>query len=53
MVQHFSGQLSGLSIEQKQESEESSKCIRDCKEYLDLSDVQRQSDIVCRLKFYF
>lgn len=47
LVQPFRGQISGLTIEQKEESKE--QCVRDCQQYLDLPDVQTQSNVV-RLK---
>ena len=46
MAQHFHGQLSGLIIEQKEELQRSSECIRDCHQYLDISDVKTDSNIV-------
>lgn len=48
MVQHFRGQLSGLSIEQKEELQRSSDCIRDCRQYLDVLDAQHGANVVCR-----
>ncbi|CAF1250602.1 unnamed protein product [Rotaria sordida] len=45
LVQHFHGQLSGLTIEQKEELQRSSNCIRECHQYLDISDVQSQSNV--------
>ena len=48
MSQYFHGQLSGLSIEQKEEMQ---SCIQNCQQYLDMPDVQVQSNIVYRLKF--
>jgi hypothetical protein len=58
MVQHFHGQLSGLSIEQKEELPRSVSCIQDCTQYLDMPDVQTQIGVVRRFKlltksFYF
>jgi hypothetical protein len=50
MAQHFHGQLSGLLIEQKEELKRSDSCIRDCQQYLELPDVQSESDVVCRFK---
>ena len=47
MAQYFHGQLSGLMIEQMEDGERLVSCIRDCQEYLDMPDVQSQSDIVC------
>jgi hypothetical protein len=46
MAQHFHGHLSGLSIEQKEDSESSTACIRDCQEYLEMPDVPKESGIV-------
>ncbi|CAF4559384.1 unnamed protein product [Rotaria sp. Silwood2] len=45
MVQHFHGQLSGLSIEQKEALPDSVSCIQDCKQYLDMPDIQIQPSI--------
>jgi hypothetical protein len=53
MAQHFYGQLSGFSIEQKEELDRSVSCIRDCQQYLDMPDIQSQSDVVCRFKRLF
>jgi hypothetical protein len=47
MAQHFHGQLSGLLIEQKEEIDRSVACIQDCQQYLDMPDIQSQSDLVC------
>lgn len=47
MAQYFHGQLSGLMIEQMEEAENLVSCVRDCQEYLDMPDVQSQSDMVC------
>lgn len=46
MVQHFHGELSGLTIEQKEELQRSSDCIRDCHQYLDISDIQSETGLV-------
>ena len=46
MTQYFHGQLSGLTIEQKEEIDRSAGCIRDCQQYLDMPDVQAQTDLV-------
>lgn len=46
MVQLFHGQLSGLIIQQKEELQRSSDCIRDCHQYLDVAGVKPQSDVV-------
>ncbi len=51
MAQYFHGQLSGLVIEQKKEIEPTNTCIRDCQQYLDMPDIQSQSDIVCLWEF--
>ncbi|CAF4419397.1 unnamed protein product [Rotaria sp. Silwood2] len=45
LVQHFHGQLSGLVIEQKEELQRSSNCIRECHQYLDIPDVQSGSNV--------
>ncbi|CAF1423677.1 unnamed protein product [Rotaria magnacalcarata] len=45
MVQHFHGQLSGLSIEQKEELQRSSECIQDCHQYLDIPDVHHETNL--------
>ncbi|CAF2577588.1 unnamed protein product [Rotaria sp. Silwood2] len=45
MVQHFHGQLSGLSIEQKEALPDSISCIQDCQQYLDMPDIQIQPSI--------
>ncbi|CAF2965080.1 unnamed protein product [Rotaria sp. Silwood2] len=45
LVQHFHGQLSGLIIEQKEELQRSSNCIRECHQYLDIPDVQSGSNV--------
>jgi hypothetical protein len=50
MSQYFHGQLSGLLIEQKEELDRSISCIQDCQQYLDMPDVQSESNIVCRFK---
>jgi hypothetical protein len=52
MAQHFHGQLSGLLIEQKEEIDRSVSCIRDCQQYLDMPDVQTESGVVCRFRFF-
>lgn len=46
MVQHFHGQLSGLIIEQKEELQRSSNCIRDCHQFLDIIDIERNDGLV-------
>ncbi|CAF3887254.1 unnamed protein product [Rotaria sordida] len=45
MAQHFHGELSGLSIEQKEELPDSISCIQDCQQYLDMPDIQVQSNM--------
>lgn len=45
MVQHFHGQLSGLIIEQKEELQRSSNCIRDCHQFLDIIDIERNDGL--------
>ncbi|CAF3271573.1 unnamed protein product [Rotaria socialis] len=45
MVQHFNGQLSGLTIEQKEEFPKTQSCIQDCQQYIDMPDIQEQSSI--------
>jgi len=46
MVQYFQGDLSGLIIEQKEELSRSVACTQDCQQYLDMPDIETQSDIV-------
>lgn len=46
MVQHFRGELSGLTIEQKEELQRSSGCTRDCRQYLDISNMQPETGVV-------
>ena len=46
MAQPFHGHLSGLSIEQKEDTERSAACIRDCQEYLEMPDVPNESGVV-------
>lgn len=46
MVQHFHGQLSGLVIEQKEELQRSSNCVRDCHQYLDIIDLEKEDGLV-------
>jgi hypothetical protein len=48
MVQHFHGQLSGFVIEQNEELQRSSDCIRDCHQYLEIPDVQKQPGVVSK-----
>jgi hypothetical protein len=48
LAQHFHGELSGLVIEQKQELQRSSNCIRDCHQYLDMPDVQSEAGVVSK-----
>jgi hypothetical protein len=43
MVQHFHGQISGLTIEQKQEIPRSTGCIQECHQYLDMPDIKSQA----------
>lgn len=50
MAQHFRGQLSALTIEQKEDLPKSQSCTQDCLQYLDLPDLHAQSGIVCNLK---
>ena len=50
MAQHFHGHLSGLSIEQKEDSDLSVACIRDCQEYLEMPDIPDETSVVSRLK---
>ncbi|CAF0822901.1 unnamed protein product [Rotaria sp. Silwood1] len=45
LVQHFHGQLSGLIIEQNEELQRSSNCIRECHQYLDIPDVQSKPNV--------
>ena len=44
LVQPFRGQIAGLAIEQKEESKE--QCVRECKQFLDLPDVQTQPNLL-------
>jgi hypothetical protein len=46
MVQHFHGELSGLTIEQNEDSSRSSVCIRECQQYIDITDVERETGVV-------
>ena len=46
LVQHFHGQLSGLTISQKEELQRSSNCVRDCQQYLNIPDVQKEDGVV-------
>jgi len=50
MVQHFHGELSDLIIEQKEEIQRTSDCIRDCKQYLDMSGIEKQTGMVNQSK---
>jgi len=45
MAQHFHGELSGLTIEQKEELQRSD-CVRDCHQYLDIPDIQPETGVV-------
>ncbi|CAF0754565.1 unnamed protein product [Adineta steineri] len=45
LVQHFRGQVSGLTIEQKEDLQRSSSCIRDCHQYIDISDVKSEAGV--------
>ncbi|CAF0826469.1 unnamed protein product [Adineta ricciae] len=45
LVQHFHGQLSGLTIVQKEELQRSSNCVRDCHQYLNIPDVQKEGGV--------
>jgi hypothetical protein len=45
LAQHFHGELSGLTIQQKEELQRSSNCIRDCHQFLDLPDVQSETGV--------
>jgi hypothetical protein len=45
MAQHFHGELSGLTIEQKEELQRSD-CVRDCHQYLDIPNIQPETGVV-------
>jgi hypothetical protein len=45
MVQHFHGELSGLTIEQKEELQRSSGCTRECQQYLDITGIQSETGL--------
>lgn len=49
MTQYFHGQLSGLVIEQKEELDPSIPCTQDCQQYLDMPDVQSETNVVRRV----
>jgi hypothetical protein len=49
MAQHFHGELSGLTIEQKEELQRSSSCIRECHQYLDISDIESETGLVSQI----
>jgi len=49
MVQHFHGELSGLTIEQKEELQRSSGCTRECQQYLDITGIQSETGLVSRI----
>ncbi len=49
MAQHFHGELSGLTIEQKEELQRSSGCTRDCHQYIDISDIQSETGLVSQI----
>ncbi|CAF4431561.1 unnamed protein product, partial [Didymodactylos carnosus] len=40
MVDHFSGQLSGLVIEQKEEEQRASGCVRECDQHIEIADIK-------------
>jgi hypothetical protein len=44
MAQHFHGELSGLTIEQKEELQRSD-CVRDCHQYLDIPNIQPETGV--------
>jgi hypothetical protein len=46
MAQHFHGELSGLTIEQNEDSSRSSVCIRECQQYIDIPDVEHETGVV-------
>ena len=50
MVEHLKADLSLLSIEQKSESPPDQACIRNCKEYLELPDLQLDDESVSEQK---
>ncbi len=49
MVQHFHGELSGLTIEQKEELQRASSCTRECYQYLDIADIQSEDGVVSQI----
>ena len=46
MVQHFRGQLSGLSIEQNEELQRSSTCVQDCQQFIDIVNLEKEKGMV-------
>jgi hypothetical protein len=46
MVQHFHGQLSGLIVEQKEELQRSSDCIRDCQQFIEIVGLNKEPGLV-------
>ena len=46
MAQHFTGQLSGLVIEQKEEVSRSTARVQNCQQYLDMPDIEKESGLV-------
>jgi hypothetical protein len=46
MVQYFHGQISGLTIQQKEELQRSSDCIRECQQYIDVTGIQSEPGVV-------
>lgn len=51
MAQYLQGQLSGLSIEQKEDLPKSVSCTQDCLQYLEMPDMQVQTGTVCRISY--
>ncbi|CAF1435096.1 unnamed protein product, partial [Adineta ricciae] len=45
MAQYFTGQLSGLVIQQKEELSRSSTCVQNCQQYLDMPDIQKEAGL--------
>lgn len=50
MVQHFRGQLSALTIERNEEIDRASNCIQDCKQYIEVVDMEKGANIVNSFK---
>lgn len=52
MSQHFHGELSGLIIQQKEELQRSSDCIRDCRQYIDITDIKPETGLVSSISTF-